>query len=136
MGEQQHINPRCELSVSLSQLFEVLNAGTRPQTYLFSSPFYQSSQNMTPASSVTDIEKAPGAAARDLAQVEGNKKVEQTDLSQRSSAVDGFLVELDPEEDPKNLPAWKKWQIILVICFGALCTTCASSMVRSLSSHL
>ena len=40
-----------------------------------------------------------------------------------------FEVTLDPEEDPKNLPTYRKWIAVLVIAGGAACATCASSLV-------
>lgn len=36
---------------------------------------------------------------------------------------------LSPEENPKNLSGLRKWAIVITICSGALCATCASSMV-------
>ncbi|PSR73591.1 hypothetical protein PHLCEN_2v10510 [Hermanssonia centrifuga] len=35
---------------------------------------------------------------------------------------------LSPEENPKNLSGLRKWAIVITICSGALCATCASSM--------
>ncbi|KAI0074370.1 MFS general substrate transporter [Panus rudis PR-1116 ss-1] len=42
--------------------------------------------------------------------------------------VDVFEVSFSPEEDPKNLPAWRKWLAVLVINAGAICVTSSSSM--------
>ncbi|KAF7798663.1 hypothetical protein EIP86_009887 [Pleurotus ostreatoroseus] len=39
-----------------------------------------------------------------------------------------FLVHLEAKEEPKNFSVWRKWIIIEVVCMGALCSTCASSM--------
>lgn len=47
--------------------------------------------------------------------------------------ADPFEVTLDPADDPKNLPEWRKWAIIFVISTGTLCATSASSMVSALS---
>ena len=47
---------------------------------------------------------------------------------------DKLEVALEQEDDPKALPVWRKWIIVLVICSGALCATCASSMVRIVKS--
>ena len=41
-----------------------------------------------------------------------------------------FLVALDPQEDPKNISLLHKWIVVLVVSTSALCSTCASSMVR------
>ncbi|KAJ3544006.1 hypothetical protein NM688_g5793 [Phlebia brevispora] len=45
-----------------------------------------------------------------------------------SAEDDKYEVRLEEEDDPKNLPVWRKWLIVSVICSGALCATCASSM--------
>ncbi|OBZ71923.1 putative drug/proton antiporter YHK8 [Grifola frondosa] len=39
-----------------------------------------------------------------------------------------FEVTLDPEDDPKDLPAFRKWIAVLVISTSALCATFASSV--------
>lgn len=36
---------------------------------------------------------------------------------------------LDKSEDPKTMATWCKWAIVLTISAGAMCVTCASSMV-------
>ncbi|KAJ3536252.1 hypothetical protein NM688_g6864 [Phlebia brevispora] len=41
---------------------------------------------------------------------------------------DQFQVTLDAEDDPKQWSLAKKWFIVMVVCSGALCGTCASSM--------
>lgn len=38
-------------------------------------------------------------------------------------------VTLEKNEDPKNMADWYKWLIVLTISSGAMCVTCASSMV-------
>ena len=53
--------------------------------------------------------------------------------SDAESTDDKYAVALEQEDDPKCLPIWRKWVIVLVICSGALCATCASSMVRPAS---
>ena len=40
-----------------------------------------------------------------------------------------FEVTLDSEDDPKQWSLPKKWFIVMLVCMGALCGTCASSMV-------
>ena len=55
-------------------------------------------------------------------------KVEQLTSSLAGGKEDIF-VELDFEEDPRNMATWRKWLIIFVICTAACCGTCAGSMV-------
>ena len=43
---------------------------------------------------------------------------------------DEFEVVLEPDDDPKELPLFRKWLAVLTICSAALCTTFASSAVR------
>jgi len=38
-------------------------------------------------------------------------------------------VTLTKDEDPKTMVAWHKWVNVLTVSFGAMCVTCASSMV-------
>ena len=59
-----------------------------------------------------------------------DKESKERDEQVRSD--DGFQVVLEPEDDPKNLPVFRKWLILLVVCCGSLCATCASSMVRAI----
>lgn len=47
------------------------------------------------------------------------------------STVDTYEVRLESAEDPKNMSLARKWFILAIICTGTLCSTCASSMVRS-----
>ena len=42
-----------------------------------------------------------------------------------------FEVVLEPEDDPKFLPVWRKWLTAIFINMGAICVTGASSMVRT-----
>lgn len=44
------------------------------------------------------------------------------------------LKELDPEDDPKNLPLGRKWLAVAVISSAALCAAATSSIVR-LGTH-
>ena len=76
---------------------------------------------------VTDVEKAEDSrTTQDATRVEVEKP-------HTASAEDGnddkFLVELDPAEDPRNMPNFRKWIIVFVVSCGALCSTCSSSMV-------
>jgi len=38
-------------------------------------------------------------------------------------------VTLDKSEDPKTIALWYKWAIVLTVSCGAMCVTCASTMV-------
>ena len=40
-------------------------------------------------------------------------------------------VTLEKNEDPKAMAVWYKWFTVVTISFGALCVTCASSMVSA-----
>ena len=42
---------------------------------------------------------------------------------------ESWLVRLGDDDDPKRMSTSKKWIIVLVICSGAFCATCASSVV-------
>lgn len=46
---------------------------------------------------------------------------------------DPYLVQLEPEDDPKGLALWRKWLAVLTISLSSLCATFASSVVRSLN---
>ena len=37
---------------------------------------------------------------------------------------------MEPVDDPKQWPLAKRWFLTMVVCNGALCVTCAASMVR------
>lgn len=54
---------------------------------------------------------------------------EKEEEKSTQESEDPFLVILDSEDDPKHMAKIRKWVIVLVICSGALCATCASSMV-------
>ena len=55
--------------------------------------------------------------------------------TEKGKGHDPFEVILQPEDDPKNLPSWRKWLVIFVISTGTLCATSASSMVRNFVRH-
>lgn len=44
-------------------------------------------------------------------------------------------VQLDAEDDPKQLPVFRKWLTVLTICTAAVCVTCTSSIVRLSSAR-
>ena len=56
----------------------------------------------------------------------------QTKGSGEATLDDGFEVTLDGQDDPKQWRTSKKWFITMLVCSGALCGTCASSMVSGL----
>ncbi|GJE92265.1 MFS general substrate transporter [Phanerochaete sordida] len=63
--------------------------------------------------------------AADLAESEAPRT---TAARKDEESKDPYEVVLDPADDPKNMNSFRKWVILLVICSGALCATCASSM--------
>ncbi|KAI0829409.1 MFS general substrate transporter [Trametes gibbosa] len=65
------------------------------------------------------------------AQVPELPKATDSDVNSRIGAepgVDPYLVQLDPEDDPKRMAAWRKWVAVLVISWASLCATFASSV--------
>ncbi|KAK5046398.1 hypothetical protein LTR84_008200 [Exophiala bonariae] len=59
---------------------------------------------------------------------DGPQDVEQQDVELREK---GFEVAWDGADDPmnpKNLKPGRKWMIVIVLAFGALCVTCTSSL--------
>ena len=46
-----------------------------------------------------------------------------------TTPADPFEVTLEPQDDPKRLPLWRKWVAALIINAGAICVTGASAMV-------
>ena len=57
------------------------------------------------------------------------QEVNEESPSKSNLAEDPYLVNLDTEEDPRNMSQYQKWLIIFVLCSGALCSTCSTSMV-------
>ena len=49
--------------------------------------------------------------------------------NEKSSSL--WEVTLDKSEDPKTMAIWYKWAIVLTVSCGAMCVTCASSMVSA-----
>lgn len=61
--------------------------------------------------------------------------IEKAECSSPSSVVSDEAVDdpyavtsLDPHEDPKNLPTWRKWAMVFILASGAHCTACAAAM--------
>lgn len=91
---------------------------------------------MTDASVKTlssDVEKTGKEASFQFPPAKNGAKGDaDTDSPTKSeSGEDPFLVGLDVEEDPRNMPRFRKWLIMFVVCTGALCSTCSTSMVRT-----
>ena len=74
-----------------------------------------------------DLERLAHALDNDADHVDSNST--QPASTGKSEKFDPFEVTLGPEDDPKNLPSWRKWLVIFVISAGTLCATSASSMV-------
>ena len=71
--------------------------------------------------------------ATDHDHAESGEPTAYTDkVDEKAAPTDPYLVTLGPEDDPKNFGKFRKWAVVLVICTGALCATCASSMVSSM----
>ena len=51
------------------------------------------------------------------------------DVSEDGSSL--WEVTLEKSEDPKTMPTWYKWAIVLTASCGAMCVTSASSMVSA-----
>ncbi|KAI0771478.1 MFS general substrate transporter [Trametes elegans] len=49
---------------------------------------------------------------------------------------DDHQVQLEPADDPKNLPIWRKWLAVLVISVSSLCATFASSVASATETGL
>lgn len=49
---------------------------------------------------------------------------------------DPYLVTLEPEDNPQNMSAPRRWVAVLVISSASLCVTCASSVVSKIVSRL
>ena len=47
---------------------------------------------------------------------------------------DPFAVTLDAADDPKNLPKWRKWAIVLILASGAHCTASVAAMVSPIQN--
>ena len=62
----------------------------------------------------------------------GKERLRTRPLKREEGALDDdeFLVTLDARDDPKRMRTSRKWTVVLVVCSGAMCATCASSMVR------
>ncbi|TCD65444.1 hypothetical protein EIP91_002657, partial [Steccherinum ochraceum] len=70
-----------------------------------------------------DIEKAVEKT------IDETKVTDVEDASRNTVRWDPeYEVTLDADEDPKMLPTWRKWMIVILICTCALCCTCASSV--------
>lgn len=70
----------------------------------------------------------------DVVEREEHKIEEGLHYLNRPAGEDPFQVFLEEHERPLNLPVWRKWVIVVVICTAALCVASASSMVRLLFS--
>lgn len=61
-------------------------------------------------------------------EVSGGTQVNE-DPVQDKGDDESWLVRLGEDDDPKRMSTSRKWIIVLVICSGAFCATCASSVV-------
>ncbi len=47
---------------------------------------------------------------------------------------DAHEVTLEPHEDPKALPLWRRWTAAMIVILGAVCVTGSSSIVSTLEN--
>ncbi|KAH9475001.1 Polyamine transporter 3 [Psilocybe cubensis] len=69
-----------------------------------------------------------GQGNRELAHERTEKVEDGRHYSSQPLEEDPFQVFLEEHERPVNLPVWRKWAIVVVICTAALCVASASSM--------
>ena len=55
----------------------------------------------------------------------------ESDNSASEKGPSPWEVTLEKSEDPKTMVAWCKWATVLTVSLGAMCVTCASSMVST-----
>ena len=53
----------------------------------------------------------------------------ENDQNTNEKSPSPWEVTLEKSEDPKTIALWYKWATVLTVSFGAMCVTCASSMV-------
>lgn len=56
------------------------------------------------------------------------------DEQEEEGDEDPFLVDWDGEDDPehpRSRPTYRKWLVVLLLCAGSVCVTCASSIIPS-----
>lgn len=66
--------------------------------------------------------------------VRGSRTYSMTDedvTEEQQKELAFYVGKLDPDEDPQNFSMLRKVVLLFVISTGALCSTCASSMVRT-----
>ncbi|KAI0773812.1 MFS transporter [Fomes fomentarius] len=71
------------------------------------------SETATLSSNDRDVEKSAPVPKKEL---------------EREEESDPYLVQLEPEDDPKRLALWRKWLAVLTISLSSLCATFASSV--------
>ncbi|KAG2151542.1 major facilitator superfamily domain-containing protein [Suillus clintonianus] len=52
----------------------------------------------------------------------------QRPTSAKNAEGDPYLVGLEPEDNPQNMPLFRRWLAVLIISSASLCVTCASSI--------
>ncbi|KAH8108393.1 MFS transporter [Phellopilus nigrolimitatus] len=84
----------------------------------------------TPDTDDTSIANATRNASVDERKLENGRPAHDS-MGEKSEMK---LVSLEPEDDPKNIPHFRKWLVVLVISSAALCATCTSSIAASAES--
>ena len=87
---------------------------------------------MTPSlhsskTSTTDREKDHDPEA--LGKIEDANVSAENDDNASEKGPSPWEVTLEKSEDPKTMVTWHKWATVLTVSSGAMCVTCASSMV-------
>ncbi|KIJ64167.1 hypothetical protein HYDPIDRAFT_175592 [Hydnomerulius pinastri MD-312] len=54
--------------------------------------------------------------------------IDELKQSPNKEAIEPYLVTLEPEDNPQNMSALRRWIAVLVISSASLCVTCASSV--------
>ena len=81
-------------------------------------------------SSTTDNGKDHDPEALDKVEIVDAPAENDHNVSEKNSS--SWEVTLEKSEDPKTMPTWYKWAAVLTISCGAMCVTCASSMVGAI----
>ncbi|KAJ5739469.1 major facilitator superfamily domain-containing protein [Penicillium manginii] len=74
-----------------------------------------------------------GGSCRDVPFSDGHSASDHTQVSRMHSTIDHDIhdVSFDGDGDPmspKTLPLVRKWVIVIIVCTGTMCVTCASSI--------
>lgn len=94
--------------------------------------------DLTPTRTRSSRPSNVGSNGPDDEEKQQQQGAEEEDNSAESGDKD-FVVSFsgdDDPESPKSLPTWRKWLIVVIICFSALNVTCASALYTSTYGQL